>query len=138
VAANTCSPLPYGSTTIEGGCGLEGAGSLTQLHGAMLERLLTFPRGQFEKSPLKSKVPELVVVVGVVVVVVVVLVELVLVVLGVVVVVVVVVGVVVVVDVEVVVVGGGGLVGFCTTGVGFDVPTADPFLFVAVTTSRRV
>ena len=47
-------------------------------------------------------------------------------------------GVVVVVEVEVVVVGGGGLVGLCTTGVGFDVLTDEPFLLLAVTTSRRV
>jgi hypothetical protein len=75
-----------------------------------------------------------VVVVSVVVVVVVdVLVEVVLVV-GVVVIV----GVVVVVEVDVVVVGGGGLVALITTSVGFDVETAEPFLLLAVTTSRRV
>jgi hypothetical protein len=102
----------------------------------MLERLLTFPSGQLEKSPLNRRVPVLVVVVGVVVDV---LVELGLMV-GVVVVVVVVVVLtgVVVVEVEVVVVGGGGLVGPFTTGVGLDVLTAAPFLLLAVTTSRRV
>jgi hypothetical protein len=73
----------------------------------------------------------LVVVVGVVVVVVVL-------VAGVVVVVVVVLTGVVVVEVQVVVVGGGGLVGLVTTGVGLDVLTAEPFLLLAVTTSRRV
>jgi hypothetical protein len=133
---------------IAGGCGLVAAGSLIQLHGAMLARLWTFPSGQFEKSPLNSTVPVL----GVVVVVVDVLVEVVLVtgvvvvdvlvevvlLTGVVVVVVVVLTGVVVVEVEVVVVGGGGLVGLFTTGVGFDVLTDEPFLLLAVTTSRRV
>jgi hypothetical protein len=161
VAANTCSLLPSGSTMIAGGCGLVTAGSLIQLHGEMLARLWTFPSGQFEKSPLNSTVPVL----GVVVVVVDVLVEVVLVtgvvvvdvlvevvlVTGVVVVVVVVdvdvlvegvvvvvITGVVVVEVDVVVVGGGGLVGLFTTGVGFDVLTDEPFLLLAVTTSRRV
>lgn len=121
-------------------------GSLIQLHGEMLARLWTFPSGQFEKSPLNSRVPVLVVVVVVVDV----LVNVVL-VTGVVVVVVVVVDVlvegvvvvvvltgVVVVEVEVVVVGGSGLFGLFTTGVGFDVLTDEPFLLLAVTTSRRV
>jgi hypothetical protein len=131
VAANTCSPLPSGSTMIAGGCGLVVTGSLIQLHGAMLARLWTFPSGQFEKSPLNSRVPVLVVVVVVDVDVLVdVLVE------GVVVVVT---GVVVVeVEVEVVVVGGGALVGAFTTDVGFDVPTAEPFLLLAATTSLSV
>jgi hypothetical protein len=46
--------------------------------------------------------------------------------------------VVVVVDVEVVVLGGGGLVGAFTVGVAFDVPIEEPFLLLAVTTSRSV
>jgi hypothetical protein len=47
--------------------------------------------------------------------------------------------VVVVVDVEVVVVlGGGGLDGAWTVGVAFDVPIAEPFLLLAVTTNRSV
>lgn len=47
-------------------------------------------------------------------------------------------GVVVVVELEVVVVGGGGLVGLVTTGVGFEVLTAEPFLLLAVTARRKV
>jgi hypothetical protein len=109
----------------------------------MLDRLWTFPSGQLEKSPLNSRVPVLVVVVvGVVVdvgVVVVVVDDVLVLVVGVVVVVLVVVGVVVVVEVEVVVVvGGGGVVGLCTTRVGFDVLTAEPFLLLALTTRRSV
>jgi hypothetical protein len=80
-------------------------------------------------------------VVGVVVLVDVEVVVLVVVLVGVVLVVgvvVVVVGVVVVVEMEVVVVGGGGLDAPLTTGVGFDVLTAEPFLLLAVTTSRKV
>jgi len=125
---------------IAGGCGLVVTGSLIQLQGAMLDRLWTFPSGQFEKSPLNSRVPVLVVVVVVVVVVLVdVVVEgVVVVVTGVVVVDVVVEGVVVVVEVEVVVVGAGGLVGAFTTDVGFEVLTAEPFLLLAVTTSLSV
>jgi hypothetical protein len=47
--------------------------------------------------------------------------------------------VVVVVDFEVVVVlGGGGLDSAWTVGVAFDVPIAEPFLLLAVTTKRSV
>jgi hypothetical protein len=49
--------------------------------------------------------------------------------------------VLVVVDVEVVVVvvvDGGALVAPVTTSVGFDVVTAEPFLLLAVTSSRNV
>jgi hypothetical protein len=42
---------------IAGGFGLVGAGSLIQLQGAMLDRLWTFPSGQFEKSPWNSSFP---------------------------------------------------------------------------------
>jgi hypothetical protein len=42
------------------------------------------------------------------------------------------------VEVEVVVVGGGRLVVLSTTGVGFDVLTVEPFLLLAVVTSRKV